>query len=187
MNFSLSAISSWSSRIRKAAGGKCFKTSGKANATGVSFKSTTNNSRCISGIARWNTFAGTITRPLASCGSINDKGNSTRASSETDIGLPFNWNAGRFCRSDWSDSATLLASFVGAAGCLAGGAFSLGSTPGTSVNFGRISSHGALNLNGIREGAAGLGVAGTGRVGTDGPLEAGTFSEAGSPVPFGGR
>src|SRR6187455_163459 len=47
--------------------------------------------------------------------------------------------------------------------------------------LGRKSSEGADILNGIRVGAGGVGKP----VGTDGPLEAGTLSGAGPPVPFG--
>src|SRR5712691_5454621 len=60
-------------------------------------------------------------------------------------------------------------------------------TDGVSVASGsgsRSSFEGAVILNGIRTGAAVATVAGEG-VGTGGPLEAGTLSVAGTPVPFG--
>src|SRR5207248_3294433 len=53
------------------------------------------------------------------------------------------------------------------------------------VSFGLRSAFGGVILNGILTGAAVLGGAGGG-VGTGGPLEAGTLSEADAPVPFGG-
>src|ERR1700676_579169 len=91
-----------------------------------------------------------------------------------------------FCNTTSSARGTLRSSLV-AREAFGGGANSgsaVGSIPGTSVNFGRRSSLGGFTLNG----AGGGGIAFFGdRVGTGGPLEAGTLSEADAPVPFGGR
>src|SRR5205085_6645437 len=98
-----------------------------------------------------------------------------------------------FRKQTFSRSRTLIAGVVGALtfGFTASTADSgsspvPGSTPGTRVSFGFSASLGGVSLNGILTGAApALGGAGGG-VGTGGPLEAGTLSEAGAPAPFGG-
>ena len=107
-----------------------------------------------------------------------------RESFGIDDGVPLNWKAGTFCMTAWSESVIMTWSFFSALGFAAAARSSFGSIPGTSVNFGRRSAQGGEILNGMRAGVVGA----FGKlVGTGGPHEAGTRSEAGPPVPFGGR
>jgi hypothetical protein len=116
--------------------------------------------------------------------------------------LPLSWKAGTFRKQMFKRSLTTSDFFcavsgdagvagvedaAGATGLAADGSDAAGSTPGTRVSFGFSPEPGGVILNGILAGAPGLAAGdGGGGVGTGGPLEAGTLSEAEPPAPFGG-
>src|SRR5207248_5749202 len=104
----------------------------------------------------------------------------TRSSFETAVTSPFNWKTGRFSNTTFNESEIGVSSFAGTE------IFS-GLVTESSLNFGGGSAFGFSKdgggLNAIfgRSGVNGKGV------GTGGPLEAGTLSDADTPVPFGER
>src|SRR5437762_13727680 len=86
-------------------------------------------------------------RPLANCGSISASGNVSRSSSGTVPTSPFNWKAGRFCRTAFRER--VMGSFAGvdvapgfdgdgSGNVLHGGAFGflIGGSHGIFVSYG---------------------------------------------------
>src|SRR6266513_2641564 len=111
-------------------------------------------------------------RPLANCGSISASGNVSRSSFETAPTSPFNWKAGRFCSTAFRER--VMGSFAG-----------VDAAPG----FDRNSSSNFFDAVGFSTGGS-KGIFGSSGengkgVGTGGPPEAGTLSDADAPVPFG--
>src|SRR6476646_3997764 len=126
-----------------------------------------NRPRKLTGILTSKTFAVTLTRPDASCGSTNANGSSKRTSGGTHDGSPVNWIGGKFFRIGRSGNAIFTSDTRGVSETTGSAAF--GSAGGVSEaarlsfvshgsGFGFVSSSRgsgtlAANLNGLRTGA----------------------------------
>src|SRR5207244_13255125 len=94
-----------------------------------------------------------------------------------------NWNAGRFFRTAFNERLICFSSFFGGSKVAAG--FVIGVVTGDSAGaFGSAVAGFGFSVGGLKAIGASAGVNGKG-VGTGGPLEGGTLSDADAPVPFG--
>src|SRR6266403_2155232 len=151
--------------MRNEAAGRFFSTSCNGSETSGAPGPAWNKPRKLTGKLTSKTFAVTLTRPDASCGSINPNGSSSRTSGGTQLGSPVNCSAGRFLKIGSNGSAIFTSATRAVSETTAGGICDASDTSlaaarlsfvshGSGFGFGSSSGAGVgAILNGIRIGA----------------------------------